>query len=83
MDESMSPSTLLALHGKNGLALSKDHFISGLESASLAFSDQKNAVKGEQVGQCPTLDQSLCPVKALGRIIYHLLTHNATPVGNS
>jgi hypothetical protein len=67
------------LHEENGLALSEDQFVSGLKSASLTFSDRKNAVKGKQVGQCPTLDQSLCPVKALGRIVYHLLTHNATP----
>jgi hypothetical protein len=67
------------LHDKNGHTLSKHQFVSGLDSASLTFSDQKNAVKGEQVGQCPTLDHSLCPAKALGRIVYHLLTHNATP----
>jgi hypothetical protein len=67
------------LQDKNRLALSKSQFIATLASASLTFSDQKNAVKGKQVGQCPTLDEFLCPVKALCRIVYHLLTHNATP----
>lgn len=48
--------------------------------ASLTFSDQKNAVKGEQVGHRATSDPFWCPAKALGRIVLHLRKHNASPV---
>ena len=47
--------------------------------ASLQFSDQKNAVRGEQVGHRPNHDSLLCPAKALGRIAMHLKRHKATP----
>jgi len=47
--------------------------------ASLQFSDQKNAVRGEQVGHRPNHDKLLCPVKALARIAMHLKKHKAPP----
>jgi hypothetical protein len=47
--------------------------------ASLQFSDQKNAVKGEQVGHRATSDSTWCPAKALGRLVLHLRKHNAKP----
>ena len=46
--------------------------------ASLQFSDQKNAVKGEQVGHRATSDPTWCPTKALGRLVLHLRKHKAT-----
>jgi hypothetical protein len=67
------------LHDEKGELLSADAFANAISTASLTFSDQKNAVKGEQIGQCPTADPLLCPCKALGRIAHHLLTHGAKP----
>jgi hypothetical protein len=71
------------LHDKNGLALTHDQFVTRIKSVSHMFSDQKIAVKGacEKVGQRPTtLDDFLCPMKALGCIIYHLRKHNTSPI---
>ena len=48
-----------------------------LRFATLTFSDQKNAVRGEQVGHLPTDDEWLCPVKALARIAVRLRQANA------
>jgi len=47
--------------------------------ASLQFSDQKNAVKGEQIGHRATNDATWCPTKALGRLVLHLRRHKAAP----
>lgn len=47
--------------------------------ATLEFSDQKNAVRGEQVGHKPNSDPDLCPVKALGRIALRLKRAGAKP----
>lgn len=47
--------------------------------ASLTFSDQKNAVRGEMVGHQPNDDPTLCPCKALGRIVLHLRERHAAP----
>ena len=47
--------------------------------ASLQFFDQKNAVRGEQVGHRPNDDPLLCPAKALGRIAIHLKRNKAKP----
>ena len=43
--------------------------------ASLIFDDQKNAVRGEQVGHRATADPEICPVKALARLCLHLRIH--------
>jgi hypothetical protein len=40
--------------------------------AALTFNDQKNAVRGEQIGHAATNDPQLCPRKALARISAHL-----------
>ena len=56
-----------------------DASIRDIEYAALEFADQKNAVKGEQVGHRPTSDPRLCPVKALGRIALRLRQANAPP----
>ena len=69
----------VSLHDENGELMDEDTFVSLIQCASLTFSDQKNAVKGEQVSQLPTSDPLLCPNKALGHIVYHLRTHNAPP----
>ena len=45
----------------------------------LTFTDQKNAVRGEQVGHEANSDPFFCPAKALGRITYHLLKAGAPP----
>ena len=54
-----------------------------LTHAALMFTDQKNAVRGEQVGHRATSDDDLCPAKALARLARHLREHNApqeTPI---
>ena len=56
-----------------------DSNISSIEFSSLEFDDQKNAVRGEQVGHKPTNDPLLCPCKALGRICLRLQQAKATP----
>ena len=66
------------LHDENG-PIDQDAFARSITYASLTFSDQKNAVKGEQIGQSATNDPDLCPAKALGRIVHHLRTHDAPP----
>ena len=45
----------------------------------LTYTDQKNAVRGEQIGHGRTRDPHLGPVQALGRRILHLRQHNAPP----
>ena len=47
--------------------------------ATLQFSDQKNAVRGEQVGHKPNSDPDVCPVRALGRVILALKAWKAPP----
>ena len=44
---------------------------------SLTFDKQKNGVRGEVIGLGLSGDPLLCPVRALGRRIIHLRTHNA------
>ena len=56
-----------------------DSNITSIEFASLEFDDQKNAVKGEQVGHKPTNDRFFCPCKALGRLSLRLRRMNAAP----
>jgi hypothetical protein len=56
-----------------------DTNLARLTYGTLEFADQKNAVKGEQVGHKPTADPLLCPVKALYRIAFRLRQARATP----
>lgn len=51
--------------------------IETVTAAVLTFTDQKNAVRGEQVAQRATSDPLLCPAKALFRITQHLRDHEA------
>jgi len=56
--------------------------VAKIAKATLTFNDQKNAVRGEQVSHRATDDTSdwaLCPCKALGRVVLHLLQNGATP----
>lgn len=53
--------------------------VAAIETASLTFTDQKNAVKGEQISQSANNDPNLCPAKAIGRLCLHLIQHNAPP----
>ena len=57
--------------------LHDDEAIQAISLAFLTFSDQKNAVRGEQVGHRPNSDPFFCPVKALGRIARRLQLANA------
>ena len=57
--------------------------ISDITYATLMFTDQKNAVRGEQVGHWATGDPTLCPCKALARIVMHIRSRpvsNDTPI---
>ena len=57
--------------------------IQRIEYACLEFADQKNAVRGEQVGHRANSDPLLCPAKALGRIARRLHLRNTpadTPI---
>lgn len=54
-----------------------DLSLDAYEFASLTFNDQKNGVRGEQVGHKATTDDRLCPCKALARLARHLRLHNA------
>jgi hypothetical protein len=47
--------------------------------ASLIFTNQKNAVRGEKIGHARTGHTYSCPVLALIRRIVHLRRHNAPP----
>jgi len=52
--------------------------VARISAATLTFTDQKNAVRGEQIGHAATDDPLLCPCKALGRIVLHLRKHKAS-----
>ena len=59
--------------------------IAHITYASLQFSDQKNAVRGEQVGHRANADPTICPAKSLGRLALHLRKYKAsanTPLHN-
>ena len=47
--------------------------------ASLIFTNQKNAVRGEKIGHARTGHSSSCPVLALIRRVLHLRLHRAPP----
>jgi len=51
--------------------------VNRITRTSLTFTDQKNAVRGEQISHAATRDPLLCPCKALARICRHLRYHNA------
>ena len=59
--------------------LNDENDLDQLRNGWLTFSDQKNAVKGEQVGHAVTNDAFYCGVKALGRIALRLRKYNAPP----
>ena len=67
------------LHNAYNAPLNDERTILRIESATLTFSDQKNAVKGEQVGHDALTDDFFCPCKALGRIARRLRKANAPP----
>jgi hypothetical protein len=46
---------------------------------SLTFTDQKNGVCDEVMGQASTGDSFICPVKALVQRVLYLRSHNAPP----
>jgi hypothetical protein len=52
---------------------------SRITRAALTFNDQKNAVRGEQIGHAATTNPQLCPCKALARISAHLRSVHAGP----
>ena len=53
--------------------------VARISAATLQFSDQKNAVRGEQVSHRPSADPVLCPCKALGRLALRLKQSGASP----
>jgi hypothetical protein len=64
IDGMYHPATLAPLNDRNVL--------DRVDYASLEFLDQKNGVRGEQVGHKATSDPWLCPAKALARIAIRL-----------
>jgi hypothetical protein len=56
-----------------------DEIVQRITHATLRFSDQKNAVRGEQVGHRANNDPFFCPAKALGRIALRLKRDGARP----
>lgn len=59
------------LHDVNNIRL--------IDQACLTFTDQKNAVKGEQIGHKANSDPFFCPAKTIGRIVRRLLLSGAPP----
>jgi hypothetical protein len=56
-----------------------EELVQRITHATLRFSDQKNAVRGEQVGHRSNSDSFYCPAKALGRIVLRLRRDGARP----
>ena len=50
-----------------------------IRHAHLTFTDQKNAVKGEQIGHATTNHPMLCGAKALGRIVHRYIKCGTPP----
>ena len=69
IDGKVHPATTAPLNDVND--------VNRISFATLTFTDQKNAVKGEQIGHRNTDDPLLCPCKALGRIVFYLRQYNA------
>jgi hypothetical protein len=56
-----------------------EELVKRVAHSTLCFSDQKNAVRGEQVGHAANSDPFFCPAKALGRIALRLKRDGARP----
>ena len=56
-----------------------DEIVQRINHATLCFFDQKNSVRGEQVGHRANNDPFFCPAKALGRIALRLQRDDAAP----
>jgi len=56
-----------------------DDIVQRITHATLRFTDQKNAVRGEAVGHRANSDPFYCPAKALGRIALRLCQDGASP----
>ena len=72
-----------AIYNGPSAPLNDENDLFRITYATLEFSDQKNAVRGEQVGHKPNKDPFFCPAKALGRLVMHLRKHKApadTPI---
>ena len=52
--------------------------ISRTSKGNLEFTDQKNAIKGERIGQSANGNLIFCPVKALAHIVRRLVLAGAT-----
>lgn len=61
------------------LALASDNDLLTATFCILAFSDQKNANRGEKVGHATSGDPLFCPVRALARRVRHLRRNGAPP----
>lgn len=63
--------------------LNDPNVVNQITFSAFLFGDQKNAVRGEQIGHQPSGDPFFCPCRAAGRIAHHLYIHGApadTPV---
>ena len=67
------------LHNAINAPLNDVNSIMQITHATLTFTDQKNAVRGEQVGHKATSDPFFCPAKALGRLVRRLQHWRAPP----
>ena len=67
----MYPAPIAPLNDVNQIKL--------IRHAYLTFTDQKNAVKGEQIGHATTNHPMLCGAKALGRIVHRCVRCGAPP----
>ena len=56
-----------------------EEIVNRVSDATLTFSDQKNAVRGETVGHTANSDPFFCPAKTLARIALRLQRAHATP----
>jgi hypothetical protein len=60
-------------------SLNDETEILAITRATLTFSDQKNAVRGEQISHASTDDPFFCPCKALARLCRHIRAHSTDP----
>ena len=72
----------VTFHTSDRLFSATDHSLNDMDinrlvRATLMFTDQKNAVRGEQISHLQTSCPRLCPIKALARICAHLRSHGA------
>jgi hypothetical protein len=59
--------------------LNDESSIQRITHGALSFSDQKNAVRGKQVGHATNNDPFFCPAKSLGRIARRMKLDGASP----